>query len=273
VLIGRGRTVERVVGSQNLDELRQVLAPRLIHWTLAELHDLPSLRIEAVYLAIHDVIDRLGGSGVSSATVELMRQLADCTEQQEQQRLWTLLSTEAGALAAYRRLIGEAKVSQVAALAIEDHAAGGGQQLVFFHHRGVGETLFTQLRHADVTADILYGGVAAATRELRVRDFAAGRLDALIVQLDTGGIGLNLQAASRVLFAECPWTDAAFRQAIARSHRAGQQKPVLARLATVSGSLDSAIISIMRAKAIAARLLTEGTSPEIRSDINVRAAE
>lgn len=50
-----------------------------------------------------------------------------------------------------------------------------------------------------------------------------------VIQIKTGGVGLNLQEATRVYIMEPSWNPATELQAIARSHRNGQKKHVIVK--------------------------------------------
>jgi hypothetical protein len=73
----------------------------------------------------------------------------------------------------------------------------------------------------------------------------------LLLQLQAGGVGLNLQEYDRILFVSPWWTSALIDQAIARAVRMGQTHTVhvyhLALAAEKSGSLD--IDKLVSAKA------------------------
>ena len=47
---------------------------------------------------------------------------------------------------------------------------------------------------------------------------------ALVMQIDTGGLGLNVQAASVVVICEPQYKPSTVNQAIARAHRMGQAR-------------------------------------------------
>jgi hypothetical protein len=79
----------------------------------------------------------------------------------------------------------------------------------------------------------------------------------LLLQLQAGGVGLNLQEYDRVVFVSPWWTSALMDQAVARAVRMGQTKIVhvyhLALAAEKEGSLN--IDTLVHAKAHQKRLL------------------
>ena len=69
-----------------------------------------------------------------------------------------------------------------------------------------------------------------------------------IGQFQAAGEGVNLTAASSVLFVESSWTPKDMAQAAGRCHRIGQKNSVLVRFATLVGSIDENIQRALRRK-------------------------
>ncbi|AGE56351.1 ATP-dependent helicase [Paramecium bursaria Chlorella virus NE-JV-1] len=77
-----------------------------------------------------------------------------------------------------------------------------------------------------------------------------------VIQIDAGGIGLNLQAATRVYINSVHWNGTSEIQAIARSHRIGQTKPVVVKRLIIDDSIDDHIIRVQQNKlSVAADIL------------------
>lgn len=74
---------------------------------------------------------------------------------------------------------------------------------------------------------VIHGGIAIADRDIAVRKFQNDpRYNNIILQIDAGGVGLTLTAASNVGFIEHAWTFAANEQAEDRTHRISQKDAV-----------------------------------------------
>ena len=73
-----------------------------------------------------------------------------------------------------------------------------------------------------------------------------------IIQIKTGGVGLNLQCASRVYITHPAWNPATELQAIARAHRGGQTKIVHVKKLVYVGSesVENEIVELQNAKSI-----------------------
>lgn len=71
------------------------------------------------------------------------------------------------------------------------------------------------------------GSVDKNTREERIEDFKSSEKNSIfIIQIKSGGQGLNLQEATRVYITAPSWNPATELQAIGRSHRSGQNNDV-----------------------------------------------
>jgi SNF2 family DNA or RNA helicase len=82
------------------------------------------------------------------------------------------------------------------------------------------------------------GSVDQATRVQRLEDFRTSK-DAgaiFVIQIKSGGQGLNLQEATRVYITAPSWNPATELQAIARSHRTGQTHKVVVRKLIYAGT-------------------------------------
>ena len=254
-----GRTFTKAVGTKNINILNQVLAPRMTRWVAAELLSLPPLIVEQHLLDMTDIRDQLAEHDQEKIEELLVRRQAgeEITEEQIAEAVGDGPTSES--LSTYRRLIGTAKAPLVAEWIIGRIEGGGGQTLIFGHHRAALEAIKAKLDQAKIATGLIYGDTAVTQRDRQVQLFQAGALDVLVLQIEVGGLGLNLQAASHVVFAELPWTAAAYRQAIARAHRAGQRQHVLVSIATVPDSLDEIIAGTIARKATEAAAILDNT--------------
>lgn len=129
------------------------------------------------------------------------------------------------ALASARRALGVAK-----AQALADHVrgileAGEGPAVVFFQHTDVRKIAHAVLStHAGYKVSWIDGSVTRTQLRAAREWFQAGRLDALLVQTQAGGVGLTLTRGCRAVIGELPWTAVALQQAIKRIHRLTQTR-------------------------------------------------
>ena len=82
------------------------------------------------------------------------------------------------------------------------------------------------------------GSVDQATRVQRLEDFRKSeeKGSVFVIQIKSGGQGLNLQEATRVYITAPSWNPATELQAIARSHRTGQTKKVVVKKLVYKGT-------------------------------------
>ncbi|SNS15627.1 Helicase conserved C-terminal domain-containing protein [Actinomadura meyerae] len=72
----------------------------------------------------------------------------------------------------------------------------------------------------------------------------------LLAQIQAGGVGLNLQAASVVILCEPQVKPTMETQAVARAHRMGQVRTVQVHRLLTPGSVDERMLEILRAKSL-----------------------
>ena len=125
-------------------------------------------------------------------------------------------------------------------------AAAGRKVLVFAHHHEVIDRLVSGLGPSAVKLD---GRDSEAVRDRAVRQFLErDSVMQFVISIAAGGTGLNLTAASDVLFMELDWTPGAMAQAEDRAHRYGQPGSVLSKWLVLQGSVDAHIARTAVAK-------------------------
>jgi superfamily II DNA or RNA helicase len=70
----------------------------------------------------------------------------------------------------------------------------------------------------------------------------------LVAQIEAGGVGLNIQAASVVILCEPQWKPSTEAQAIARSHRMGQVRRVQVHRLLLEDSVDQQMLAVLAGK-------------------------
>ena len=96
----------------------------------------------------------------------------------------------------------------------------GNQKIVFCHFHAEIDIIMIRLIDAGMTVGVLDG-----RRKCSVADVEEN--DVLIIQIQTGCEGLNLQRFNEIYFIGPHWNPAVEDQAVARCHRIGQLKPVV----------------------------------------------
>ncbi|MFF2956619.1 DEAD/DEAH box helicase [Kitasatospora sp. NPDC057965] len=148
--------------------------------------------------------------------------------------------------AAYADPAGSAKLQRLREIA-EEAAANGRKVVVFSFFREVLATVGDAL--GGRVFGPIDGGVAAERRQDVVDQFAAVPGHAvLLAQIQAGGVGLNIQAASVVILCEPQVKPTMESQAVGRAHRMGQLRRVQVHRLLAADSVDQRMLEILRAK-------------------------
>lgn len=125
----------------------------------------------------------------------------------------------------------------------------------------------------------LDGRMSAKEREQVVAWFQQDkRLDVLLISLRTGGMGLNLTAASHVFIMEPSWNPSVESQAIDRAHRFGQSRPVRVVRFIMKNTIEERVVELQKKKReLAATLLGDaeaaGAAPGSAGETRLTRAE
>lgn len=114
------------------------------------------------------------------------------------------------------------------------------KSLVFCQFRTEMDIISSMLRDENITCFRIDGSVSGADRDSRVAHFKSFDSGCVfIIQIKAGGVGLNLQEATRVYITAPSWNPATELQAIGRSHRTGQTKNVYVKKLVYIGTEDT----------------------------------
>lgn len=131
---------------------------------------------------------------------------------------------------------------------VEESADNGWKVVVFSYFRhvlGVVEEALGPLAHGTIT-----GSVPPVQRQGLVDRFSERVGPGVLVsQIEAGGVGMNLQAASVVILTEPQWKPTTEEQAIARCHRMGQTRRVRVHRLLTADSVDEHMRNILSGKA------------------------
>ncbi|KAB2974552.1 DEAD/DEAH box helicase [Streptomyces sp. SS1-1] len=152
--------------------------------------------------------------------------------------------------AAYARPEGSAKLERLREI-VEEAAENGHKAVVFSAFRSVLGTVQEALGKSDEghVFGPLTGSVPPARRQRLVDDFAAAPGHAvLLAQIEAGGVGLNMQAASVVILCEPQLKPTIEHQAVARAHRMGQVRSVRVHRLLCTGGVDERLVRLLENK-------------------------
>ena len=130
--------------------------------------------------------------------------------------------------------------------------------LVFTQFMGEMDRIQELLVTSEIPVFRIDGSVPKEQREERIAAFKSGPSNSVfLIQIKAGGVGLNLQEATRV-YITCPaWNPATELQAIGRAHRTGQTQKVVVRRLIYTGedgaeplpSVEQSIMQLQEGKA------------------------
>jgi len=114
----------------------------------------------------------------------------------------------------------------------------------------------------------IYGGVTKPAREQAFKDLQSGKVKRLVGNLDSLGVGLNLQMLNHIIYVELPFRSDKLTQSLGRAHRQGQTKTCFANYPLAKNTLQYQIYhkllknkdlidSVMNSKEDVLRFLSE----------------
>lgn len=152
--------------------------------------------------------------------------------------------------------------------------------LVFCQFMGEMDRIYELLYDLDIFTYRIDGSVSKDDREEQIERFKRRKTGCvLLIQIKAGGVGLNLQEATRVYITSPSWNPATELQAIGRAHRTGQSQKVYVRklLYTNQNSIEEAIMNVQGHKAIVCSEVlndpkfAEKLPTKLKAPMNVRA--
>lgn len=130
---------------------------------------------------------------------------------------------------------------------VEEAEDNDAKVIVFSFFRSVLETVCGQVPGA--VYGPLTGGTPSNQRQKIIDEFTAHRGRAVLVsQIEAGGVGLNIQAASVVILTEPQWKPSTEVQAIARAHRMGQVRTVQVHRLLAKDTVDEHMRRVLAQK-------------------------
>jgi hypothetical protein len=102
------------------------------------------------------------------------------------------------------------------------------------------------------------GSVPQQRRRAEIRRFKDDPLCRLFLSTDSGGVGLNLQAANVVINLDLPWNPARLEQRIARAWRKHQTRPVQVINLITEGSIEQRMLALLAGKQALADAVVDG---------------
>lgn len=147
--------------------------------------------------------------------------------------------------------IFEGEATKLAMLRKDIESSPIEKTLIFVHWNKEIAAMRLMLKDMGHESVVISGKIGMPDRTTSIERFADD-VNFLIIQIESGGIGLNLQMASRVYINSLAWNATSELQAIARSHRIGQTKTVTVKRLIINDTIDDHIIGVQQRKLAAA---------------------
>ena len=219
----------KVLGYRNLSELRRRLAPAMLRRDRALVRDQLPERIESRL----DVPLTAEQQGLHDAGLTAAAQYAAIAKRRpltpvEQHRLLAALQQARMACNAAglvdKVTQGSPKLDELAGLLDDLCLQSGLKAVVFSQWEQMTRMVEERVRAMGLGCVRLHGGVPTDKRGALIDRFREDPAIQVFISTDSGGVGLNLQAASVLINLDIPWNPAVLDQRIARIHRLGQQR-------------------------------------------------
>lgn len=156
----------------------------------------------------------------------------------------------------------------------------GEKGIVFCHFHKEMDIIQEMLGKANISTYRLDGEVPTHLRTGIINEFKQDvSHSVLVIQIKTGGQGLNIQEATRVYIMSPSWNPATELQAIARSHRTGQTKEVYVKKYIYISSdqavncVDESIVSLQGHKSIVCAEVLNDSRMTTQIPVDLRRAK
>lgn len=241
----------KVLGYENLTELRERLAPLLLRRTRdSVMEELPPRSIEFLRVApttqqadlhlghLQTVITVVRKKFISEMDLlRLRRALLGCR-----------MAADSTALVDKRLPGHSSKLERLTDLLGELLAESDRKILLFSEWTSMLDLIEKRLPRLGARWVRLDGSVPQRKRQLLVSAFQSDPECRLFLATNAGSTGLNLQAANTVVNVDLPWNPAVLEQRIGRAHRMGQTRPVQVFVLVTEDTIEENLLATLAAK-------------------------
>ncbi len=219
------KKLEEVKKISTAEQFRQELAPVYLRRVRADvLKELPDLIEKEQWCVLGDAEKSIYREAVASGNLMAIRQVSWQTD----------------------KLEDSSKAMRLKEIC-EDAKEQGRKVIVFSFFRNTLAKVHALL--GDRCLETISGDITPAKRQEIVDEFNKADAGAVLVsQVQAGGTGLNIQAASVVIFCEPQLTPAIENQAISRAYRMGQTSDVLVHRLLADDTIDERMLEILSTK-------------------------
>lgn len=251
------KSIEKDKNLEKRQQLHDLVQPFLLRRTKSEVaKDLPDLIEQIVYVEMTDSQAKLYERERSAAR-NLLLQFDEKNFQQKSQMLNALIRLKQianhPALLPDADALGVEKLESAKFDEVIEHwqtIQKSGHKMLIFSHFTKHLALYQNfLEHHNQPYSYLSGALNVKEREHNIQTFKqVADNQTFLLSLKAGGVGLNLTEASYVLMLDPWWNPQVEKQAIARAHRIGQDKTVIALKFITKGTIEEKILKLQEHK-------------------------
>ncbi len=118
--------------------------------------------------------------------------------------------------------------------------------VLFIWHTDVADKLVSEISKTDRKVDKITGQITSELKRQDIIDrFQTGDLNTLVLNMQSGGVGINLTAATVGIYVQFPSVASMWIQSLKRIHRIGSKEPVQIIKVMIEGSIDEEIFSVL----------------------------
>jgi len=249
----------KVLGLQNLDELRHRIAPYVLRRVREEvLLDLPE-RIDSNFFVEmtdpqwkaygeyeHRVAQLMARARRRPLTPEEHRILLGCLV--KMRLICNALALHDPEIKPQDYEKTAPKLGELREILDEEVASNGHKAILFSQWTRMLNLTEPALEKLNLGWVKLTGDVPSKKRGALIEQFFEDPQCKVFLSTDAGGVGLNLQAASMVVNLDLPWNPAVLAQRIARAHRHGQPHTVNVVNLIAKGTIEERMLDTLAAK-------------------------
>ncbi|HEX3706474.1 MAG TPA: DEAD/DEAH box helicase, partial [Mycobacteriales bacterium] len=245
------RPIERGEAPERLDALRRRIRPLMLRRTKDLVaSDLPPKTEQRLDVTLNPQHRRIYDTHLNRERQRVMRLVDDMNRNRMTilKSLTTLRQLSLDPSLVDEKYAGTAASSKIDVLTEQLHeiAAEGHRALVFSQFTRFLSLVRTRLTEEGIGHCYLDG--RTRDRPQRIAEFTDGDDPVFLISLKAGGFGLNLTAADYVFVLDPWWNPAAEEQAIDRTHRIGQDKPVMVYRLVATDTIEEKVVALQQRK-------------------------
>lgn len=239
-------------GATNLPELRALTSDVILRRTKDEVLDLPEKMISVEIVDLN----RLWQKEYDQAWDKYLEWI---TQNPEGKDIDNIMSAQALVeLMKLKQVCSEAKIDRIVS-DIQNAVDQDSKVIVFSQFTNTIKLLREKLQDKAIPSVRLTGQDKMEERQKSVDEFQNNSAVKVFVgNIMAAGVGLNLTAASQVMFADMDWSPAVHDQATDRAHRIGQKGTVNVYYYVAVGTIEEDIVDILQSKLKTIKTILEG---------------